>query len=1682
MARPGSIALGGYYKTPTHLIPRIACLLEPHQADSGEVVFMDPCAGEGEAVLSLMRALVKDIEDSSLYVCEMEATRAEKLKEAAKAVAWRLAQEHVHGDAFRLTFNRKDKDGVSVLFLNPPYDLDRVYGRLEHKFLSRFTSALTDGGVLLFLVPFYALKASGEFLAKEYTDVRCFKFPDADFEAFKQVVLFARKCETRFEPDQTIVQQVEAWAQDASKLPELPNIVSKPVCQIPVARHMGLSEWVIRPVDVTDITKKIRPWVQTTRSGGVTPVHGVLPDLPIQELLLRKYPVATPPRPAHIAAGIASGIFNGSRVKPSDPKTGLPALLVKGVFDKEYRTVEEKMNKDGEVKGLVQVQQPKLVVTVLDLKTHKYHTLKSGDSTDEPGIEGLTVTGLLRHYGDSLMAVMEQQCPILYDPRKDGDSIPLAPTHRRLFTAQGHAAKAIVKLMGGPTATKKERHRKAAILLGEIGSGKSTVALVVANTVGSKRPLILCPPHLLTSWRNEITACLPEAEVRVLDSVAALEELNKDTSDKLIVSVVSRETAKLSHGWEGVGAVCPKCGGLTPAEDLAKKRSRCENKSLQGSGPIAQAVLKLANQLMRYAPNDTTVSYLLKGRFDHTRRTFYTKKHENQPLNFPGFAKSYFDSILPELLELCAQDFDRISKAITWVLLCLGDNDRILQTAKRFLDNESYRDREFGRHLLLMLPPNDPRQLAAVAEYKATDTSTWGPWQHFPKMVEDAQKGESYVSVGSLRVSWEGRTLALMDGEKARSLQAALSALKILAHVSNLKWSKSCDEFLFQATPEPRRVALAQHILRHYPNTFDFLVLDECFVAGTRISGKPIEDIRIGDMVDSYDEKTKRVVKQQVIKIWKNRPNSLVRVCFSDGRAFICTPNHPVLTQSGWCAAGMLTLTDKVLSYGSLGRSVSLLSDHSNTDRSKREECKEERLRFLQPKMFQPLLSSERSPFRRHTRASSLGRIMWLVPQKDNTFSSGDETFYLRRLRLLQHEMFGLRFWGAKQTEAFTALDGTVQLVLETDHTREGKSLCGQEEGLWVLRSKMCSARSESWDRNSQCYCDEEKRSHDLRSHAVEQSYAKPGNCREDEGQIERAHLLGSRGKWRTNETSIEVSQSAGVVVGNRINHQDFPGSRDVPIAAELLQSRYRSSEVEASNRSGWSNTQAEEVAVFGPSQRGNSFSLGVDSVEVLERGSDGTFGGLCSDGFVYNLEIEKTHTYFAEGVLVHNCHEYQNDDSAQGKSAHRLTGLGIPTILMTGTIMNGYAESLFSNMWAISPDFRREFSREQKQRFIDRYGYRKRIIEDRDGEGKVVEFGSMSDRVTRSERIIGDAPGVLPLFLLRHLLPLAVTLHKADLALDLPLCKQERHLIEPGPELKSRYEVLQRLLVERIKKDQFDPELAGKLFGQLAEIPSYLDRATADTGNTEEGVYEIRYPESVGAALVAAQEPFSASTLLPKEQWLLDMVEKELAEGRNVMVFTWHVNLLPRLSNLISNAIGQKVPILYANKVPTAKRQDWIDREIVNKDVKVMVTNPVAIQTGLNNLVHFATELWMENPACNPITYRQGIGRVDRIGQTIETRIYSPLYAGTLQVQLYDLLLKKVAVSVCTDGLDPESALLAAGIGEDEYLTGLSIGKQLWAMLSNGVVNEERGIVYKPARKSAPNDAVALLSMLEER
>ena len=1364
MARPEAVAVGGYFPTPLVLIPAIAALAVATTAKTFAVV--DPCAGEGDAVCALIRAIFfyeaeVDLPNDEgktlvsqclgtvdLYTCEMEASRFAALESRKgkrdEPIQWDRFHA-VKGDAFRVVWSleetrryRSAKEGASLLFLNPPYMGQGVW---ENRFLERFANVLADGGVLLFLIPYKSLAPCADVLAREFKINGCFRFPEEHFQ-FSQVVLVATKRPTLLTPDPKIQRQLVAWSEAPESIPVLPAN-PEPCAVIPGFGDYkaGFGQWAIAPIDLTALRAKTRPWHGTDRGGKLVPIPGIVPDRPVRELLSPTYPVAMPPRAAHIAAGIAAGVFNGARIAPDDPSTGLPEILVKGTFTRDFVTVEEKENADGEVIGEVQVQQPKLVVTALDLRSLKYHTIRSStDVTGSKTVEGMTTADLLATYGSGLMRVMLAQCPVLHDPKNPAHEIPLPSLKRTLYRAQSHAVMATVKLLGGLPeklpqsgverikalrAERRKRIGKAAFVLGEIGSGKSTVALAACTAIGARSVLVMCPPHLLQSWRDQAEAVvdansdvsntvhtlgghealekMPSARTFVLEDVEDIERLAASKHDGMIIAILSRETAKLGHAWGqvsgrtstvrgqkiGIPSTCPACGAPTPGGDLAKLRARCEATKILPANSLSRAAFRFAEALVSVFPAEPAIRSLFRGR------------------------------MIPQLVR--------------------------------------------------PIPKDAPEGFAA---------------------------------------------------EKVQSRWEAVA-------------------------PSMRRTVLR--------------LLDDIVKEGD-------------DIVKEGND----IVKEGNESIFK----------------------------------------------------VAKLLLHAIGDDALTEVFCEE--------LYESTL------------------------EDDGEYGKGAKR----------------RQW-AREAALLMLPNGTEQKRLRENLFGFGVNKCSYSDPLsW-----------EKWDT-----------ARDELSAGVEVS------------------------SWSFKTFSFTDD-------GRFTYEKHVRGAAGAALAAlELL-----------CKNTYWQTTYPCDEPLFEASAE---LVKDGEAVQKVKRYPLATY-------------IAKYHPDLFDTLVLDEGHEYSGEGSAQGFAAHRLVALRKPTILLTGSVMNGYARSLFANQWACDPVFRSEFKRDDIALFERRYGYIRQFVDFREGgkPSKNVEHGAVTDRVEVGAKTIGSAPGVLPLFILRYLLRISVTLHKSDLAIELPAHRDGVTKIKLDVEMRERFTKLQNALVAQIKRDRFNKDRAGRLFGQLGQLPAFLDMCTSDTGNAPGGKYVIAYPESVdNGRVIAEQDPFPASTILPKERWMLDTIKDLLANGIRPIVYGHNEIVLPRLARLIEEELGWKkgaCPILFAKKVPASKRQEWIDAKVIKAKREVLVVNPMAVQTGLNNLVWFRRALWMQNPACNPIVKRQADGRIDRIGKSGDTESIFPVYEDTMQEVMHKLLMHKVGVSMATDGLDAESALSAAGVGSGGAFETLSIGRQLFKLLT---------------------------------
>jgi hypothetical protein len=328
--------------------------------------------------------------------------------------------------------------------------------------------------------------------------------------------------------------------------------------------------------------------------------------------------------------------------------------------------------------------------------------------------------------------------------------------------------------------------------------------------------------------------------------------------------------------------------------------------------------------------------------------------------------------------------------------------------------------------------------------------------------------------------------------------------------------------------------------------------------------------------------------------------------------------------------------------------------------------------------------------------------------------------------------------------------------------------------------------------------------------------------------------------------------------------------------------------------------------------------------------------------------------------------------------------------------------------------------------------------------------------------RDVGDAPGILPIFLPRFLLRRVVVVHKSELDRELPPCREYFELIKCDEEQAKAHKAGLDKLTSQIRRDKRSSR-AGQLLGALVQFQSQPDLCTMDTGNMPDGSYEIRYPEKVEKGrkrkarkrnvapcgeLLYRIEPLPKDRIMPKEARTIEIVKAQLARGRNCMVFAWNEPILPRLARLIEEAIGEPVALLESRKVEPYERKAHINANVIAKGIRVLVVSPAAVQTGLNNLIFFPTQIWTGNPAVNPTIYRQARDRSHRIGQTQDVEVYFLAYLDTAQIAAHKLLMTKVGVAMSTDGLDARSVLLAAGIGESDTFDLLSVGKQLYAMM----------------------------------
>ena len=296
--------------------------------------------------------------------------------------------------------------------------------------------------------------------------------------------------------------------------------------------------------------------------------------------------------------------------------------------------------------------------------------------------------------------------------------------------------------------------------------------------------------------------------------------------------------------------------------------------------------------------------------------------------------------------------------------------------------------------------------------------------------------------------------------------------------------------------------------------------------------------------------------------------------------------------------------------------------------------------------------------------------------------------------------------------------------------------------------------------------------------------------------------------------------------------------------------------------------------------------------------------------------------------LIVDEVHEMKARGSAQGLSAGILADACGKSLALSGTLMGGYASTLFHLLYRFSPEIRSEFGRSDERKWIERYGFlEQRVRHDRDDDP--TEDGSQSRRrgYRKQEK---ERPGMAPAALF-HIIGHSLFLRLSDVASELPPYEEQIQVASMDTEegihglsQASAYRLLatdlKRALLKAIER------------GSARLLSTYLQALLAYPEGCTRG--ESVFDPDTGDLLVQLP-PLDAERVYPKEQQLIDLVAAERLAGRRVLVYATHTgtrDITGRLETLLTRH-GFRVAVMKADKVEPKRREAWVAKRVEEGD-----------------------------------------------------------------------------------------------------------------------------------------------------
>lgn len=445
----------------------------------------------------------------------------------------------------------------------------------------------------------------------------------------------------------------------------------------------------------------------------------------------------------------------------------------------------------------------------------------------------------------------------------------------------------------------------------------------------------------------------------------------------------------------------------------------------------------------------------------------------------------------------------------------------------------------------------------------------------------------------------------------------------------------------------------------------------------------------------------------------------------------------------------------------------------------------------------------------------------------------------------------------------------------------------------------------------------------------------------------------------------------------------------------------------------------------------------------------------------------KKLRGYF-DFFILDEAHLFKGGNTAQGNAMQALVKASKKQLALTGTIAGGMATHLFYLLYRLDPERMRrygyKFSDELK--FAKTYGTVETDYQVSETDDEEEINVSSKGRQMGSPKV---KPGISPLIFSDFLLDKAVFLDLSDMSRFLPKFHEVVELVYPENEAEEESIRCYKKDIECLK-EHAKVEGRSILSTMLQYSLSYPDHP-----------YGVEPIQSIftGDVLLRPLDNhhlIEDGKLLEKEKRLVEILNQELARGRNSVVYceftgkpeTCATHRLKEVIERECHLLDKEVVIIEANSPSADKREAWM-HEKAEKGARIFIVNPRCVETGLdfcwtnNGVTYNYPTLIFYQLGYSLFTVWQASRRAYRLNQKEECLVYYMAYAGTAQQAVIQLIAEKQAATSAIQGKFSAEGLTAMAQGVDEKVRLAQVMADLDSTTGNGlqemfdVLNEDQ-------------------------